>query len=230
MENERTSNNEKTLPQTSCRQCGTCCEKGGPAFHIKDMHLIEKGIIPSRNLYTIRQGELARDNVTGQLIPVSTDIIKLKGKGNTWACVFYSPKGKSCEIYEHRPIECSALKCWDTEPFKAMYSKNYLTRERLLSSTRELWEIIQDHQVRCSYAKIIRFTNISETGEKEKTLKEIIDIIQYDISLRQVLVEKGGMDADTIDFLLGRPLVNTMKNYGFKVDVKEDKYILTPVE
>jgi Fe-S-cluster containining protein len=224
------SNTENNTPLTSCIRCGTCCEKGGPAFHLEDRPLIEKGVIHSRNLYTIRQGELARDNIIGHLIPVSTDIIKLKGKRNTWACVFYNKGEKPCEIYEHRPLECRVLKCWNTEEFEDIYSKDYLTRKALLSSKSELWNIIKDHQARCSFDKIINFTNIMEDNKKETVIKEIVDIIKYDISLRQVLVEKGNMDVEILDFLLGRPLVEIIKNYGFKVEATGSKYILTPIK
>ncbi len=221
---------DKDTSLTTCKKCGTCCEKGGPAFHIKDRSLIEKGVIHSRNLYTIRQGELARNNITGHLIPVSTDIIKLKGKGNTWTCVFYNRGDKTCEIYEHRPLECRVLKCWDTEEFEAIYSKDYLTRKALISSAGEIWDLIKDHQSRCSYGKIIGFKTINEDSKKENAIKEIINIIKYDMSIRQLLIEKGSIDAEMITFLLGRPLVDTIKNYGFKVEVKGSKYILAPVK
>ena len=47
----------------ACARCGTCCRKGGPSFHQADKKLIEKGLISSSQLYTIREGELAHDNV-----------------------------------------------------------------------------------------------------------------------------------------------------------------------
>ena len=50
--------------------------------------LIDKEVIPSRYLYTIRKGELARDNVKGRLMPVDSDIIKIKGKEGGWMCIF----------------------------------------------------------------------------------------------------------------------------------------------
>ncbi len=225
----KTSNNKTDETLTTCKRCGTCCEKGGPAFHCQDRHLIEKGIIHSRHLYTIRKGELARDNITGELIPVSTDIIKIKGKGNTWECVFYNKKKQICEVYENRPIECRVLKCWDTEKLEDIYSKDYLTRGALIPQTGELWSIIKEHQEKCAYGQIISFNNRAKNRKDENKLKEITDIIRYDMSLRTVLVEKGNMEVETLDFLLGRPLVDTIKNYGFKVERKEDKFILTAV-
>ena len=51
-------------PISECVRCGTCCGKGGPAFHHEDKMLIEQGIILSKHLYTIRAGEPVYDNVT----------------------------------------------------------------------------------------------------------------------------------------------------------------------
>ena len=70
--------------QTSCRQCGTCCRKGGPSFHLEDRALIDEGLIQAKDLFTIRRGEPAHENVQGKISPVKTDIIKIKGKKGVW--------------------------------------------------------------------------------------------------------------------------------------------------
>jgi len=38
-----------------------------------------------------------------------------------------------------------------------IYSKNRLTRKDLLSKNKDLWNLIEDHQARCSYKKIKGF-------------------------------------------------------------------------
>jgi len=111
-----------------CSRCGTCCKKGGPCFHLEDKVLIEKGVILSRHLYTIREGELAYDNVMGSLQAVSTDTIKIKGQKDSWTCVFYNTEENSCKIYAHRPVECRVLKCWNTADIEKIYSKNLIER------------------------------------------------------------------------------------------------------
>jgi Fe-S-cluster containining protein len=88
-ESNATAEAGKIKPISECRRCGTCCKKGGPSFHRTDKALIEKGVIHSKYLYTIRQGELAYDNVRQCLEPVSSDVIKLKGKGETWTCILF---------------------------------------------------------------------------------------------------------------------------------------------
>ena len=114
-------------------RCGTCCKKGGPTFHHADKTLIEAGVIESKYLYTIRKGEMAYDNVKQCLEPVSSDVIKIKGKNESQTCIFFNEPQSVCTIYENRPTECRALKCWDTKALEGLYAKKRLTRKDLLS-------------------------------------------------------------------------------------------------
>ena len=127
-----TSADPKTVrPVSECVRCGTCCEKGGPCFHWEDRRLIENGVIPTRYLYTIRKGELANDNVKGGFMRVESDIIKIKGKNNSWICVFFDEEKRLCTIYNDRPLECRALKCWNTSEIEQIYARNRLARKDL---------------------------------------------------------------------------------------------------
>ena len=78
-----------------CQRCCTCCKKGGPAFHIEDRSLIDKGFIHTRHLYTIRKGEMVHDNVRGLVMPGIHEMIKIKGGEESWQCTFYQVEGKA---------------------------------------------------------------------------------------------------------------------------------------
>lgn len=212
-----------------CIRCGTCCIKGGPSFHHEDKMLIEKGMILSKYLYTIRPGELTYDNVKGHLIPASSDIIKVKGQENSWTCVFFDKAKKGCTIYENRPLECRALKCWDTTEIERIYFKNRLTRKDLIEKVQGLWDLVEDHQSRCSYDKIRRLVDLLESDKKKSAIEGIIEMIQYDIHMRSLVVKKGGMDPAMLDFLFGRPLVETIKTFGFRVEKTEKNFSLIPI-
>jgi len=199
---------------TECIRCGTCCKKGGPSFHFADKHLIDKGIILSKYLFTIRKGELAYDNVRQELLPLSSELIKLKGKNDSSTCIFFNEGEKKCEIYKNRPVECKALKCWDTREIEKIYSKNRLTRKDLLFNVEGLWELVNDHQSRCSYEKIKKMLQKQDDSNND-IQKEILEIIRYDTQIRHLVVEKGGMDSEILDFLFGRPLTLTIKSFGF---------------
>jgi Fe-S-cluster containining protein len=212
---------------SKCIRCGTCCEKGGPGFHQEDRMLIDKGLIPSRCLFTIRQGELAYDNVQRRLMPVESDIIKIKGKADTWTCIFFDEPNKQCSIYDDRPLECRALKCWDTRQLEKMYAGRRLTRDDLISGVEGLWGLIQDHQKRCDYAKIQNLIQDLAGSPKNNARRELGEIIKFDIEMRELVVSKGGMDPEMLDFLFGRPLTKTLPNYGIKVRQDGKKIIIT---
>jgi Fe-S-cluster containining protein len=212
-----------------CIRCGTCCKKGGPSFHLEDKVLIEKGFIPSKYLYTIRKGERFYDNVKECFLPASSDILKLKGQKGSWTCVFFNEINSHCTIYKHRPIECKALKCWDTTEIKRIYAQNRLTRQDLLSSIEGLWELVEGHQERCSYDRLKFFIDTLNKDNKNEALKGILEIIQYDKTIRELVMQKVGLETDLTDFLFGRPITETIKIYGLKIKEKEGKYILIPI-
>ena len=210
-----------------CIRCGTCCEKGGPALHQEDRMLIEKGRIPSKHLYTIRKGELAHDNVKGRLMPVDSDVIKIKGKEDSWTCIFFDEHHKGCAIYSHRPLECRALKCWDTDELEKMYAGHRLTREDLISKVEGLWDLIKDHQAHCDYEKIKNLIGDLDGPHQGRARKKIMEIIQYDAEIRKLVLEKGGLDPAMLEFLFGRPLAQTLPGYGINVRQEGKKTIIT---
>ncbi len=204
--------------RSSCLRCGTCCQKGGPSFHLADQFLIEKGMIPAKYLFTIRKGELALDNVNGGLIPADSDIIKINGRGDTWTCWFYDQPAHSCMIYENRPLECRVLKCWDTADLERVYAEDRLTRKDLVSDVHGLWDLVTDHQARCDYSTIQRLAAAVLAGKRKQELRELIEVIRYDLELRRLVVAQGGLDAAMLDFLFGRPLIRTIQYYGLKAE------------
>jgi len=214
---------------TECIRCGTCCKKGGPSFHIEDKMLIEKGIILSKYLYTIRNGELSYDNVKESILPAASDIIKIKGQKDSWTCIFFNEKENECTIYDNRPLECQSLKCWDTREIEKIYSKNRLTRKDLISTIEGLWGLIEDHQNQCSYETLKLFIDALNKDKKDEAFKGILDIIEYDARIRELVVQNGGLDLEMTDFLFGRPITETIKMYGFKIIKQDDNYRFIPI-
>jgi Fe-S-cluster containining protein len=204
---------KETAIQT-CQRCGTCCKKGGPSFHQVDKVLIESGEIPATYLYTIRKGEMAYDNVRQCLEPVSSDIIRIKGKGNSWTCLFFDEAQAACTIYENRPIECRALKCWDTAELEALYAQKRLKREDLLAGIEGLWDLIKYHQQHCNYDTILALIKALDRDKSGNARQKIAERIQLDNEIRKRVVSQRGLDADMLDFLFGRPLAQTLKHFG----------------
>lgn len=226
-----TSNDSNPNPDTAtteCRRCGTCCKKGGPCFHLEDKGLIEKGFILSKHLYTIRKGEPSFDNVKGSISPAATDIIKIRGHKGSWTCVFFDEKNTECTVYDTRPLECRVLKCWDTRDIEKIYAKDRLTRKDLISGIEGLWDLVEGHQKQCGYDVLTLFVDALNTHKKDDALKGILEIIEHDIKIRELVVGKAGLESDLTDFLFGRPITETIKMYGLKIEKDGERYLLVP--
>jgi len=203
--------NPSPVHRSSCLRCGTCCRKGGPALHLEDRDLVLQGLIHTRHLYTIRKGEFAKDPVRGELIRVDGDIIKIKGREGSWVCRFLDEDANACRIYEHRPIECRQLECWDTARLEQVYRHGRLSRKDLLTDVQGLWELIEDHERRCDYDRIRRVPG----GRPGTGAAEIdggpAEITRYDAELRRLMVARGGLEPEMLDFLLGRPVETVLR-------------------
>ena len=199
------------MNMTECKRCGTCCRKGGPSFHFEDKSLIEDGHIPAKHLYTIRKGEPVRDNISGRIIYAPSDIIKIRGQGNSWTCFYYNEDKMKCRIYEYRPIECRVLKCWDTREIEGIYGKSMLSRKDLFGKVEGLWELVIEYDERCSYEEITGL--IRETGSRKtgRLPEKAAELVEYDNTIRELVVKKGDLDSGLLDFLFGRPLSVTLK-------------------
>jgi Fe-S-cluster containining protein len=203
---------------TGCRRCGTCCRKGGPALHLSDRDLVVSGKLPLATLYTIRCHEPAFDNVMGRIAPASTDIIKIKplGPGQS-TCLFYR-RSPECSVYEQRPLECRVLQCWDTREIEAVYSRDRLTREHLLASRTDYWDLILEHQTRCDYERLADFAiQFKQNPEAPNAASAILAMLRYDHSLRETVKDQTGLAPALFDFLFGRPLTATLGLFGLKL-------------
>lgn len=194
---------------SECSRCGICCEKGGPAFHIEDRMLIESGLIPATDLYTLRKGEMVNDAIRGCLVRLESELIKIKGQGRAWTCVYFDKKEGGCRIYEHRPLECRLLKCWDTRDIEAAYSQNRLTRKDIFSGIPALWSLIADHDLRCSHETVQNL--LDSKSRAEDSNHGVREMVEYDRSIRMLVVEKAGVDSKMLDFIFGRALSEVIR-------------------
>lgn len=213
-----------------CRRCGTCCLKGGPALHEEDQHLVENGQIALKDLFTIRQGEPAYDNVTGNIQPAETDIIKISAdSGQDQACRFYQCARSECAIYAHRPIECRVLQCWDPQPLIGLYHHQRLTRRHLLSKIDGLWDLVQDHHSTVDYRRIGSLADsIKKRRGHETAQRQLLELIRYDQSLRTATLERTGYAIEMLLFLFGRPLAGTIRLFRLRLVRKGHEYTLEP--
>ena len=202
-----------------CRRCGTCCEKGGPTLHEQDRELVTCGALPLRALVTIRKGEIVREPEGGGLMVADSELIKLKGAGTGWCCLFFDVQKSRCTEYDRRPAECRAMACWDTAEIRRVVETPRLCRQDLLSGVEGLWELVADHEQRCPMVQVAGLSESIRHGRREAS-RDLMEMLGYDRALRDLLVEKG-TDPDHLDFLLGRPLDGLLDGFGMRL-VRQD--------
>jgi len=216
-------------PRDHCIRCGECCKKSSPTLHIQDLPLIERRFIKTSSLFTIRKGELVRDNINDELLAGPHEMIKIRAmNGEREGCVFYDEAGEACAIYKERPAQCSALKCWDTTDFMKIFRSTNLERKDIIRDGT-LLGLIEEHEQRCSYLKLEKYVQQIES-EGEKAVEKIIDALKFDFQLRPFISEKAGINPAEMDFIFGRPLIQTIIMFGLKVDRGPDgSFFLTTV-
>lgn len=195
-------------------------------MHMEDRTLVDEGRIPARCLFTLRQGEMVRENVKGILAPLSTEIIKIKGYAGSWTCQFLDRATRGCGIYDHRPLECRALNCRDTRRIEKIYEATRLTRQDLLSGIDGLWDLIQAHEQRCSYVGLRERVGEGTSRGRLRREKTILEILRFDVHVRRLASEKGRVDRRIMDFVFGRPLADTIHMLGVNLEKKKGTYTL----
>ncbi len=215
-----------------CDQCGTCCRKGGPAIHDKDLELISSGVIRLEDLITFRPGEFVRDESLQKIIPLEVDVVKIASAINAqehdWTCRFLIQKHKahSCALHGKHPAECRALYCRNPEFLLALPADGRQTRKQLIEHTKSpnWWlELIDTHAEQCDLAKLAEY--VVTVDEDPSVKQSLVEIISFDNSFRELVLEKTDIKPELLPFLFGRPVLGLMHQYKIEV-FKTDKGLL----
>jgi Fe-S-cluster containining protein len=197
-------------PNQTCRRCGTCCQKGGPALHAEDLPLFEEGGQISLSLVvTLRAGEPAHDQVRGRVEPLAAELLKLKGPtpgSASWACQLYDQKAGACTLYDSRPAECRVLFCQDTAPLAAMYGKHRLARRDFFPPGHAILAVMAEHEALVPAGRIAPLAGALRAGGTDAldAEEELRRMALADAAFRRGLAERAGINQDYHDFFLGR--------------------------
>ena len=220
---------EAPSSRTHCIRCGECCLGSSPTLQMADVSLVYDGFIERGNLYTIRLGELVRDNIRGELRVTDKEIIKIKEKKNSPGCIYYDEKAKACTIYEYRPIQCQALACWDDSEFMRVYARPKADRRDIIRDKIALG-LMKEHDKRCSYMELDKLVREVEK-EGEEAVEKILEVLKFDHHIRAFTSKKLDIGFSEMDFLFGRPLTGTITMFGLKVIREPDgSFFLTVLD
>jgi Fe-S-cluster containining protein len=181
------------------------------------------------HVYTLRKGEIVR-NLDETLMVLKHEIIKIKGQGEAWACMFYDDDQEGCRIYDHRPVECRALKCWDLRELRVVMARPHLQRKDLVRPDDGILKVMGAHDQRCAYETLQSAVQELQGPDSEKAVEKILDLLQYDHYMRPLLTEKLSLVPGAMDFFFGRPLTTTIRMFGLCVKQEGDTFLLAPVD
>lgn len=204
--------------EKKCRQCGTCCRKGGPALHREDFPLLAEGVLQLQDLCTFRAGELVRDTSNDSVVPLPEEIVKIApahgARPDDWTCRFLTGNNR-CFIHDRAPAECRALFCDDPSALLSMHGEDRLDRKTILEQLEApawLLESVKAHEERCGYLELTEL--VSRLEEQEEARRALVEVVEYDRAFRDIIAEKGKVSRDMMDFLFGRPLLHTVIMFG----------------
>jgi len=219
---------ETETPRTHCIRCGECCLKSSPTLQREDLPQVKNGLILTHDLYTIRTGELVRDNINNQLTISEFELIKLKEKAPGKGCVQYDEKDRGCKIYDDRPAQCAAQTCWDDSEYMQVYNGPKLTRKTIIQD-EILLGLMEQHEKRCQYGELKKLVKQIET-DGAKAIEGILTLLKFDHEIRSLVSEKMGIDLNDMDFIFGRPLTETIPMFGLRVMREADGSFFLTVE
>lgn len=210
------SNN--SAESASCIQCGQCCRNGGPALHRQDQDVLQSGLILARDLYTLRTGELAHVQAEGKLTPLKGEIVKIApslcASPGDWTCRFLTPTS-ACAIYKNRPQECQTLFCKKPEALLKMSCVDHLGRKEILALLQAppWWpELIEAHADGCGYELLTRMAQDLDNNPEAR--RKFLQLVEFDRSFRDLVLEKKAAQKEELNFLFGRPLLQTIIMFG----------------
>ena len=203
--------------KTECDRCGTCCIKGGPALHYEDRTLLLNNCLAQEHLITVRKGEPVFSLSAENPEPAHSEIVKVKGRGSEWTCLFFQEKDASCAIYEHRPLECSLLKCWDTADLEKVAGRSLLSRYDIIAPHDPLLPFIKNHDERCSLENLaLLLSAVSREGSQQQAITDLTGLVNTDMAIRSQAYAKSRFSLDLELFFFGRPLFKILNQFDIE--------------
>ncbi len=215
-------------PRDHCHRCGNCCLKGGPALHAEDRELLIANQLALAQLITIRKGERVFWPGDAKPAPTDLELVKLKGQGGDWRCLFYSMQTDGCSIYDYRPLECRIFQCWAPDKLKDIIGQETLTRNDLLHPDDPVRAYILHQEQNCPANRIDDLT--PDATPDSAALRELQELVRIDLFIRSQAIGQLGIAPELELFLFGRPYFIMLAPFGLAAKETADGIRLEPAK
>lgn len=217
----RLSENALRQVLPTCVACGECCRIGSPSLHAEDLELLRQGSIPWRQLITMRCGEPVRSPFQQAIFPLSDERVKVREKPGSRECVFLDSETDHCLIYANRPTQCRAQACWDPKAALGLQKMPYLTRAEIFQGVDLLLDLMEEHDRRCSFDKLVHaFDRLRET--RGESVEEVLQLLAYEDHFRRFLGGRLNIPDDNLELVFGRSFADLVPLFGFRIVMEPD--------
>jgi len=214
--------------KSGCDRCGECCRRSTPIILKEDIPLFNKGVLSEKDIYTIREGEKVFSSIDGEIYDSSMEIIKIRPIFGSSTCLFYDPEF-GCTIYENRPTVCREYECWSQNMAITGLEKRRLTRSDLFSSIEIINEAINKQEEKCSLSKFSDIVDKFISGKNEN-FEKIVEMIIYDMAIRDWVKEKLEIQDDLLPLLFGKPILELAPLHGLIIEKEGENFIIKVME
>jgi Fe-S-cluster containining protein len=193
-----------------------------------DMTLLVEGRVKPENLVVMRDGELVVSLTDKEIYEAPFEMIMLRGREGSSVCSLLTGENV-CSIYESRPAQCRAYTCFGPQATVTGLEANRMVRREIFAEVPVVLELIARHEEKCSY-RALGEALARIAGGDEAAVEAVFDMLQYDTEARPFLMEKLGIPEDVLGLVLGRPMLETIRLFGYQVDREGDDYIIRPLQ
>lgn len=210
--------------RTSCVRCGTCCRTNPPTLLRSDSSLLADSTIGPEHLVVIREAERVYSVSDKDIYVAPFEMIMVRGHDGSSVCGFLAGENV-CELQEKRPAQCKAYTCYGPQTTVTGLEAARMTRSDIFGGVPLVMEAITRHDEKCSYRLLADLLDAVAGGD-EAAVETVLDMLQYDLYARPFLAEKFGLPPEVLGLILGKPLVETIREFGYQVEQDGDDFIL----
>lgn len=218
----------KFTKRTSCVRCGTCCRTNPPTLLKSDSQLLVDGTIRPEHLVVIRDGERVLSMADQDIYSAPFEMIMVRGRGGSAVCGFLAGENV-CELEEKRPAQCKSYTCYGPQATVTGLEASRMTRSDMFGGIPMVMEAIARHDEKCSY-RLLGEALDAVAGGDESAVETVLDMLQYDQYARPFLAEKLGVTPAVLGLILGKPLVETIRQFGYQVEQDGEDFIVRPLK
>lgn len=170
--------------------------------------MVMEGALLPVQLITYRRGEPAWDPLKQEMVGLPCEMIKVRSVEGGKICILYNSDASSCGIYENRPVECRALKCWDTREIESLFLKDLLDRRVLFQKSGTLLQLVDAYEKAIPVDDILFFCNSFSHGsvqDRARAHEHMELVAKVDVQFRDQAAETLGLGQDDLLFYFGSP-------------------------